>query len=729
MAAYDFDPKETISQDFWLVDQFVPLGQLIPVIAMAGVGKCLIYDTPVIMFDGTVKPVQDIKTGEHLMGPDSKPRTVRGTTNGSGEMYKIIPVKGDSFTVNAEHILSLKVTGKRGQSYNAHCSIRGGLKPGQVKDANGHCVKVPMQNPGSHGGLVGGEIVNISVKDYLTNSERHKKNTKLYRVEVEFPEKPVRLDPYFLGLWLGNGTSARPEITNVDNEAANWIRQFATSVGLPVHETQKSGCVEMLINNLGESYDKNIIVEALRFYSIFGNGLKRIPAAYLTNSRSIRLQVLAGLIDTDGSLIHGCYEIVSAYPNLAKDILFLTRSLGLAATVCNKLVHGKCYYRIVITGDISVIHCLTASKQASLPVQIKDALVTGFKIEPVGIHDYYGFDVGTDGLFLLGDFTVTHNSFFAESIAVCVAHGKPFLGAEVIDGDVVIIDQDTPDKTLKRRLAAMSKAMGCEKKHEIHIHSMDGLSLKDTLLTVIKQHPAAVLILIDSLNSVSVGLDSNSTNDMSRLSTLKKECLRPNRTIMITHHISQHADITLEDLMTGDPAGLAMGSSVLIQQADSYYIIGSPGNKNGKMSTLCVRPVAKRQPIGYGPVILDFHDDEETGMWFDYRGEYVVTENECQEDILLLFSHDGKDRTVREIYNDMREKWGMIKVRDELRELAHQNKLSERKEKTNAFVYRLPEKTTVKNFMHHLGSDKKEKEEDRKERASAAEDAGSATEK
>jgi hypothetical protein len=63
------------------------------------------------------------------------------------------------------------------------------------------------------------------------------------------------------------------------------------------------------------------------------------------------------------------------------------------------------------------------------------------------------------------------------------------------------------------------------------------------------------------------------------------------------------------------------------------------------MSTLCVRPVAKRQPIGYGPVILDFHDDEETGMWFEYRGEYIVTENECQEDILLAFSHDGKDRT------------------------------------------------------------------------------------
>jgi hypothetical protein len=590
-----------------------------------------------------------------------------------------------------------------------------------------------MQNPVSHGGLVGGKIVNISVKDYLANIERYKKDTKLYRVGVEFPEKPVRLDPYFLGLWLGDGCSIRPEITNMDEDVLSWVRSYAVSQGLtaePLKQRKgKAVTLSITTHRRGCPPGSNAIINSLRSYHILGRGLKRIPSDYLTNSRSIRLQVLAGLVDTDGSLINGCYEITSVSSGLAQDILFLARSLGLAATTHNKFVNGKRYCRIFISGDISVIPCLVAYKRALPRTQIKDVLVTGFDIEPVGIHDYYGFDVGTDGLFLLGDFTVTHNSFFAEAIAVCVAHDHLFLGAEVIAGDVVIIDQDTPLKTLQRRLAAMSKAMVCEQKHEIFIHSMEGLSLRDTLLHVIKEYPTAVLILIDSLNSVSAGLDSNSTNDMSRLSTLKKEYLRPNRTIMITHHISQHAEITPEDLMTGDPAGLAMGSSVLIQQADSYYIIGSPGNKNGKMSTLCVRPVAKRQPIGYGPVILDFHDDEETGMWFEYRGEYVVTENECQEDILLVFSHDGKDRTVRELHNDMREKWGMNKVRDELRELAHQNKLAERKEKTNAFVYRLPEKTTVKNFMHHLGSDKKEKEEDRKERASAAEDAGSATEK
>jgi RecA-family ATPase len=306
-------------------------------------------------------------------------------------------------------------------------------------------------------------------------------------------------------------------------------------------------------------------------------------------------------------------------------------------------------------------------------------------------------------------------SFLAEALAVSVAYGKPFLGAEIFEGDVLIIDQDTPEPTLKRRLAAMAKAMGCEKKHRLDILSMENLSLKDTLIRAILQYPTAAFILIDSLNSVTGGLDRNNTNDMSVISRLKMACLRPNRTVMVTHHISQHAEVTLEDLMSGEPDGLAMGSSVLLQQADTYYILGAPAARSGKMETLYVRPIAKRQAIEYGPIILNFHDDD-TGMRFEFQGDYVVTENECQEDILLLFRHDSKERTVREVYNDMREKWGIIKVRDELRELAHQGKLLERREKNNAFIYRLPDKASVKDFLHHFTGESKDNNENKAKR-------------
>src|SRR5690606_5828158 len=73
-----------------------------------GGGKCLGKDTPVMMYDGRVKPVQDIRVGDLLIGPDSQPRTVLSLARGREMMYRITPTKGDPYVVNASHILSLR---------------------------------------------------------------------------------------------------------------------------------------------------------------------------------------------------------------------------------------------------------------------------------------------------------------------------------------------------------------------------------------------------------------------------------------------------------------------------------------------------------------------------------------------------------------------------------------------------------------------------------------------
>ena len=75
-----------------------------------GAGKCLAKGTPVMMFDGTIKLVEDIKIGDLLMGPDSQPRRVESLAQGKEMMYRVEPVKGDAYTVNESHILSLRLT-------------------------------------------------------------------------------------------------------------------------------------------------------------------------------------------------------------------------------------------------------------------------------------------------------------------------------------------------------------------------------------------------------------------------------------------------------------------------------------------------------------------------------------------------------------------------------------------------------------------------------------------
>ena len=114
------------------------------------------------MFDGTIKKVENIQVGDLLMGPDSTPRTVKQLARGRQEMARITPIKGDSFVVNLDHILSLKTT-----------------------------------NNGKTKSFTGKEIINISVKDYLQKSNTFKHLVKLYRVPINFQgNEDLKIPPY-----------------------------------------------------------------------------------------------------------------------------------------------------------------------------------------------------------------------------------------------------------------------------------------------------------------------------------------------------------------------------------------------------------------------------------------------------------------------------------------------------------------------------------------------------
>lgn len=74
-----------------------------------GSGKCFAYNTPILMYDGSIKRVQDVKVGDLVMGDDNTHRTVQSLGRGIQEMYEInIPCTGDNFICNKDHILCLR---------------------------------------------------------------------------------------------------------------------------------------------------------------------------------------------------------------------------------------------------------------------------------------------------------------------------------------------------------------------------------------------------------------------------------------------------------------------------------------------------------------------------------------------------------------------------------------------------------------------------------------------
>lgn len=337
-------------------------------------GKCLSPDTEVLMFNGTKKKVKDITVGEKVMGPDSLPRTVKHLISGSDEMFKIIPTKGDSWECNKDHVLSLQCTDSK---------------------------SFPK-----------GQIRNITVEEYLTKSKSFKQLFKQYHVVIEYPAQKVEYDPYCLGVWIGAGTVNKSEVTKYDKEIHGALNTYLT----PFELTQKSKDTKAYANNKWTKTSTKHLTQLAKH--CYFNNEKRIPKEYLINSKEIRLSVLAGLIDTDGyNNQDKGFEITTKYKGLAEDIVYLARSSGLRVSCVEKIDEIKSinfkglYYRILIFGAVDTIPTKIPRKQIKKVVGRVNSLLTGFKIESLGIGEYCGFEIEEDDKrFVLGNFAVTHNS-------------------------------------------------------------------------------------------------------------------------------------------------------------------------------------------------------------------------------------------------------------------------------------------------------------------------------
>ena len=345
-----------------------------------GMAKCLKKGTKILCYDGSVKNVEDIRLGDLVMGPDSMPRRVLDTTSGREEMFEIKPNKGEPWQCNESHVLSLRMSSDNGLTYSR------------------------------------GDSVNLSVAEYLDQNGKFRHHAKLWRTGVRFKFQTMKYDAYLIGLWLGDGTKSKPEITNPEPEIAKYLRSLVLR-GFTVTESAcyVGKCPVFRISERDGRYNR--FLSYLRDECVVGDE-KRIPRAYLINDRRTRLEMLAGLVDTDGNLMCGCHVISTKYEGLRDDILFLARSLGFAAYAKRLIGRIKTlgfegiYWKIVISGHISEIPCKVKRKQASKRRLNKDVLNVGFTVKSIGVGEYFGFTIDGDNLFLLADFTVTHNSSF-----------------------------------------------------------------------------------------------------------------------------------------------------------------------------------------------------------------------------------------------------------------------------------------------------------------------------
>jgi len=344
-------------------------------------GKCLGEGTPALMFDGTIKPVEEVREGDFLMGDDSTLRKVLSTTSGESELYSVNPNNGyhESYIVNDSHILSL-IDRRKG------------------------VVDVPVS-----------KILKLKNPSSVYSG---------YKVPVVFEYTPVPVDPYWFGLWLGDGSSYDVGITTADSEIVSFLNEYAESLGMSVSvylEKNKSDTYA-ITNRNPKSYKENPIRNFLRDFELSGHERKHIPNVYRCNSDEVRLSLLAGIIDSDGSkptcaTQQNSCEVTFKVRRLAEDVQWLCRSLGFRAGIHPKVVKGVTYWKIWIYGELWRIPTRIERKKYSKGILRENPRTYGFTIKSEGFGKYYGFEIDGNKRFLLGDCTVTHNT---ETVAVTV---------------------------------------------------------------------------------------------------------------------------------------------------------------------------------------------------------------------------------------------------------------------------------------------------------------------
>jgi len=252
------------------------------------------------------------------------------------------------------------------------------------------------------------KFIKIPVLDFVTKSNGFKHYFHGYRTGfIDFPNQNVCIDPYFLGVWLGDGTSSETAITTMDPEIVNYIYSMLKLHPELYIRITKNHSYNPSKENKSKTYHlvvrstkgiaqgmSNTLRRLFRQQNLLNN--KHIPQQYISNTEEVRLSLLAGLLDTDGTVVTGGYDITQKNEKLINQIKLLADTLGFRAIkreiykTCQTGKTGK-YFDLSINGEVWKIPCKVPRK-IILKENIhknKNFLINGLKIRNAGVGAYF----------------------------------------------------------------------------------------------------------------------------------------------------------------------------------------------------------------------------------------------------------------------------------------------------------------------------------------------------
>ena len=372
--------------------------ELLAISLPPGVGKALADDTPILTRNGW-KNHGDLVVGDEVIGMD-------------GKFKKVI-------AVHPKCMLDCLVEFTNGEKIQCHENHEW-----MIYDRR-YAVRRNTQD--KHIRIL--ETKEIE-KRKLDHGKRGTRGHKYYiglprRNHVVGEEKDLPLDPYTFGVWLGDGTNRSPRIC-CDRHDVDIVRRI-----------EKNGN-KIQWNTVHK--DTGVLYFGFGFRSKLRkmgmcNSQRRlpkyIPDEYLTASVDQRLQLLAGLLDTDGCLSGNKYTFCTSEKTLLDSFISLISTFGWRGSVdyrapelstsCVLGKHG--YYRIGFTPDVE-IPCALERKQNKNPTQQR--MISIESIRRVKAKQGNCITVEGDGMYLAGHTMLpTHNTTLALFFLTWLAGRNP----------------------------------------------------------------------------------------------------------------------------------------------------------------------------------------------------------------------------------------------------------------------------------------------------------------
>jgi len=352
--------------------------------------RALSVESSVLTPTGWIKAV-DVSVGDTLISQDGSHTRVLGVYPQPAQpLWRVVLSDGSSAQVTGDHWWAVTTKHYR-------------IGRGKPRSGRGGKPYRPLQL--------------VTTSDICERLERRgsaKWSLPLLSAPAQFPAQSVPLDPYLLGLLLGDGCFTPPSVRLITADQ-ELVDRVSTALPAGVEIGHQGRYAYVLRGG-----HPNPVIGAIRDLGLVGYRAweKFVPARYLWNSPEVRLAVLQGLMDTDGHVDHGQRLFTTTSKALAEDVVFLAQSLGGTATVRVHTTFPRPPRRPAYRMGLRLPHDfaafrLTRKQSVARRYQgIRNAprrYIVG--VEPAGHGPAVCFRVDhPSGLFVINDFIVTHNT-------------------------------------------------------------------------------------------------------------------------------------------------------------------------------------------------------------------------------------------------------------------------------------------------------------------------------